>query len=381
MEFIYLDNNATTRVAPEVLEAVLPYWVDFYGNAASVHRFGKKINAAVNVSRNQIAALIDCEPNEIVFTSGATEAINLAIKGVAESHQDRGQHIITVQTEHPAVLDVCRFLETRGYEITYLPVSADGIINLGHLTNALRSDTILVAIMMVNNETGVIQPIKRIAELVHNAGALFMTDATQAVGRMPIDVDELDIDLMAFSAHKFYGPKGIGGLFIRERLPRRVQITASIHGGGHERGLRSGTLNVPGIVGMGKACELAQQLINTDAARVEELRNRLEEALLTIEGTSVNGSRLERLYNVTNITFPNLDANVLIGQLKNLAVSNGSACASAVFEPSHVLMAMGLTGDEAFGSIRFSLGRYSTLDEIIEAIRLIQLHLNTMHQY
>ncbi len=376
MDVIYLDNNATTRVAPEVIDAMLPYWSDYYGNASSTHGFGKAINRAVKQAREQVASLLDCEPNELVFTSGATEAINLAIKGVAEAYQDKGRHIITVESEHLAVLDVCRFLETRGYELTYLPVSQDGLIDLNQLKTALRPDTILVNVMAVNNETGVQQPIRAIADLAHAVGALFMTDATQAVGKVPMPVDEYNIDLMTFSSHKFYGPKGVGGLFIRRRSPRRVKMEPIIHGGGHEEGFRSGTVNVPGIVGMGRACELAQQLMTADAERVGKLRNALEASLLEIEGAFVNGNRSERLYNVTNITFPATDANVLIGQLKNIAVSNGSACSSSVFKPSHVLKAMGLTDDEAFGAIRFSLGRYTNEREIIQAAEAIKKRMH-----
>lgn len=375
MDTIYLDNNATTPIAPEVLEVMLPYLSSYYGNASSTHRFGRKINDAVKVARSQVADLIGCESNEITFTAGATESINLAIKGVAERYQDKGRHIITVQTEHPAVLDTCQFLESRGYDVTYLPASRDGLINIDQLAGALRPDTILVSVMAINNETGVQQPIQQIAQLTHGAGSLFMTDATQAVGKLPISVDEFDIDLMAFSAHKFYGPKGIGGLYVRQRSPRRVKLEAMMHGGGHERGLRSGTLNVPGIVGMGKACELATTCIHDDTIRIGALRDRLEAELLEIEGAFVNGDRANRLYNVTNISFPGIDANVLIGQLENLAVSNGSACSSAVFEPSHVLKAMGLTDDEALGAIRFSLGRYTTEADIQGAAEAIKRHV------
>ncbi|RYC71314.1 cysteine desulfurase family protein [Spirosoma sordidisoli] len=369
MDYIYLDNNATTRIAPEVLDAMIPYLSSYYANASSAHGFGKEINSAVKQARNQVAGLIDCEPNEIVFTAGATEAINLAIKGVAESYQSKGRHIVTVQTEHSAVLDVCRHLETRGYEVTYLPVSRDGLINLSQLRSVLRSDTILVAVMTVNNETGVQQPIRQIADLAHEVDAIFVSDATQIVGKLPLSVEDYAIDLMPFSAHKFYGPKGIGGLFVRQRLPRRVRLEAMTHGGGHERGLRSGTLNVPGIVGMGKACELAQASMVNNATQIGLLRDQLETSLLEINGAFVIGNRAERLFNVTNISFPGTDANVLIGQLKNIAVSNGSACSSAVFEPSHVLKAMGLTDEEALSAVRFSLSHYTTGAEIETVVR------------
>lgn len=377
---IYLDNNATTQVAPEVFEAMLPFLREFYGNSSSQHFFGKHINNAVKQARCQVAELIDCEPIDIVFTSGATEAINLAIKGVAESYQHKGNHIITAQTEHAAVLDVCRFLEARGFEVTYLPVSRDGHIKLDDIKDALRADTILVTIMAANNETGVLHPIRQIANLTHEAGAFFMTDATQAVGKVPLSVEELDVDLLAFSAHKFYGPKGVGGLFVRQRSPRRVTLEAILHGGGHERGLRSGTLNVPGIVGLGKACQLARDFMSKDAEHILNLRDYLEASLLEIEGTYVNGLHANRLYNVTNLGFKGIDSNVLIGQLETIALSNGSACSSALFQPSHVLKAMGLTDEQAFSAIRFSIGRYNTFDEMHETARLIKLHHGLMYQ-
>lgn len=372
MDYIYLDNNATTRTAPEVVEVMLPYLSDFYGNASSAHGYGKKINNAVKVARSQVANLIGCESNEIIFTAGATESINLAIKGVAESYKHKGQHIVTVQTEHPAVLDVCQFLESRGYEVTYLPVSHDGLINLSQMSSAIRPDTILVSVMFINNETGVLQPIRQIAQIAHDAGILFMTDATQAIGKISLNVDDYGIDLMAFSAHKFYGPKGVGGLFVRQTSPKRIKLETMTHGGGHERGLRSGTLNVPGIIGMGKACELASHCLEEDAVKIQKLRDQLEAELLQIDRTFVNGSQIDRLYNVTNICFGDIDANVLIGKLENLAVSNGSACSSAVFEPSHVLKAMGLTDEEALSAIRFSLGRYTTENDIQKAVNTIK---------
>ncbi len=375
---IYLDNNATTRLAPEVLEAMLPYLIDSYGNASSGHIFGKHMNDAVRLARSQVAALLGCDPNEVVFTAGATESINLAIKGVVEGRLDKKRHLVTVVTEHPAVLDVCQFLETHGYEVTYLPVQCDGLVSIDDFRHALRPDTALVVVMLVNNETGVIQPIRELAQLARSAGALLLTDATQAVGKIPISVDELDVDLLAFSAHKFYGPKGVGALFVRQHSSRRVSLVATTHGGGHERGLRSGTLNVPGIVGMGKACALAMQLMADDAQRVAALRDELEASLLEIDGAFVNGSREHRLYNVTNITFPETDANVLIGQLPMIAVSNGSACSSAVFKPSHVLKAMGLTDDEAFGAVRFSLGRYTTKNEIYQAVEAIKQRVHVV---
>ncbi|TDB60403.1 cysteine desulfurase family protein [Arundinibacter roseus] len=366
---IYLDNNATTRIDPLVLDTMMPFLTDTFANASSTHPFGLSASEAVKVARQQVATLLGAKPNEIVFTSGATEAINTAIKGVAENYAGKGKHIITVQTEHSAVLDVCKYLETKGFEVTYLPVLPNGLVTPESLQKALRTDTILVAIMTVNNEIGVIQPIRKLAELTHAAGALFMTDATQAVGKMPLNVHELDVDLLACSAHKFYGPKGVGALYVRQR---RVKLEALLHGGGHEGGRRSGTLNVAGIVGMGKAAELADNLLMTDTERVGRLRDTLEKELLTIEGTRVNGSSEHRLYNITNILFEGCDSEALIMGLDNIAVSNGSACTSASLEPSHVLTALGLTETEAFSCLRFSLGRFTTAEEIPQVVQAVK---------
>ncbi len=369
---IYLDNNSTTRLDPQVLESIMPFLTDNFANAASTHPFGLSASDAVKTARQQLADLIEAQPHEIVFTSGATEAINLAIKGVSEQYSSKGKHIITVQTEHSAVLDVCQYLETKGFEITYLPVQSDGLISVDQLRSALRKDTILVSIMAVNNEIGVIQPLKMISEITHQGGALFMTDATQAVGKLPLNVDELGIDLMPMSAHKFYGPKGVGALFVRQRRPNRVKLEALLHGGGHEGGKRSGTLNVAGIVGMGKAAELAQKYLKTDAERIGKLRDTLEKQLLQIPQTRLNGSQTHRLYNVTNILFEGCDSDALIMGLENMAVSNGSACTSASIEPSHVLMALGMTETEAFSCIRFSLGRFNTEAEIPQVVEMVK---------
>jgi cysteine desulfurase len=366
---IYLDNNATTRIDPRVLDAMMPYLTDNFANAASTHPFGQTASDAVKKARQQVADLIGAKSNEIVFTSGATEAINAAIKGIAEHYVSRGKHIITLQTEHSAVLDVCKYLETKGFEVTYLPVQADGLLDLTVLEAALRPDTILVSVMLVNNELGTIQPIKAIADLTHAAGALFMTDGTQAVGKMPLNVADLGIDLMPFSAHKFYGPKGVGGLYVRQR---HVKLEALLHGGGHESGRRSGTLNVPGIVGIGMAAELAQEQQLTDAERVGKLRNTLESELLKIEGTKVNGSREHRLYNVTNILFQGCDSDALIMGLEGIAVSNGSACTAASIEPSHVLLSLGLNETEAFSCLRFSLGRLNVEEDVSVGVKNIQ---------
>lgn len=369
---IYLDNNATTRIDPKVLEVMMPFLTDNFANAASTHPFGIGASEAVKTARQQVADLIGAETHEIVFTSGATEAINLAIKGVAEQYQAKGKHIVTLQTEHSAVLDVCKHLEIKGFEITYLPVQPDGLLDLDLLKSTLRKDTILVSVMAVNNEIGVIQPLKEISQLTRDVGALLMTDGTQAVGKMSLNVDELGIDLMPMSAHKFYGPKGVGALFVRQRRPNRVKLEALLHGGGHENGKRSGTLNVAGIVGMGKAAALAQNQLKTDAARVGKLRDTLEKELLQISGTRLNGHRKNRLYNVTNVLFEGCDSDALIMGLENVAVSNGSACTSASIEPSHVLMALGMTETEAFSCIRFSLGRFNTADEIPQVVAAVK---------
>jgi cysteine desulfurase len=371
---IYLDNNATTQIDPEVLAVMLPFLTDNFANASSTHTFGLGANDAVKNARQQMADLIGSQPHEIVFTSGATEAINLAIKGVAENYFSKGKHIITVQTEHSAVLDVCKYLETKGFDITFLPVQSDGMIDLDVFKAALRPDTILVSVMLVNNELGTIQPIKEIAKLTHEAGALFMTDGTQAVGKLPISVDELDIDLMAMSAHKFYGTKGVGALFVRQRRNRLVKLGALLHGGGHEGGKRSGTLNVSGIVSMGKAAEICQQKMKADTQRIGALRDELEKALLQIPDTTVNGNTAHRLYNTTNIQFKGCDSDALIMGLQDIAVSNGSACTSASIDPSHVLMALGMTETEAFSCIRFSFGRFNKAEEIpvvVEAVRKV----------
>lgn len=287
-KIIYLDNNATTKLDPRVLEALMPFLTESYANAASMHPFGVEANEAVKNARAQVSGLIGCEGNEIIFTSSATEAINLAIKGIAEAYKERGKHIVTVSTEHPAILDTCKYLEGKGFEITYLPVQEEGLLDLEVVKHSVRNDTILVSVMLVNNEIGVIQPIKEIAEIAHSQGVFFMTNGTQAVGKLPINVNGLGIDLMSFSGHKFYGPKGIGASYMRSKRPNKVKLNPLIHGGGHEKGMRSGTLNVPGIVGMGKAAEIARQEMETDAKRIGELRDYLEKELLKIEHTFLN---------------------------------------------------------------------------------------------
>lgn len=365
---IYLDNNATTQLDGRVLEVMLPFLTSAYANAASNHSFGVQINQHVKEARTHMASLLGCEPMEIIFTSGATEAINLAIKGVAKEYKHKGNHIITVSTEHPAVLDTCKSLEEDGYAVTYLPVQCDGLIDLETLKAAIRPETILISVMFVNNETGVIQPIKEIAAVAHEKDIFFMTDATQAVGKLPVNVQEMGVDLLAFSAHKFYGPKGVGGLYVRSKRPFKVKLPALLHGGGHERGMRSGTLNVPGIVGLGEAARIARAEMTADAKRIGELRDELEKGLLETEGSFVNGSTTNRLYNVSNICFEGADADAIIAGLENIMVSNGSACSSTKVEPSHVLSAMGLSDDQCYASIRISLGRFTTRDEITAAV-------------
>ena len=361
---IYLDNNATTPLDPRVLEAMLPYFNSKFGNAASrSHTFGWVAEEAVDYAREQVAKLIGCTDKEIIFTSGATEADNLAIKGVFEMYHEKGNHIITAVTEHKAVLDTCKHLEKLGTDITYLNVNADGLIDLAELEAAMTEKTILVTIMYGNNEIGVIQPIKEIAAITHKHGALFMTDATQAIGKIPVDVDTDGIDLMAFSAHKMYGPKGVGALYVRRKNPR-VKLTAQIDGGGHERGMRSGTLNVPGIVGLGKACELCRLEMAEESKRLAILRDKLEAALAEIEESYVNGNRQSRLPHVSNFSFRYVEGEGLMMALKDIAVSSGSACTSASIEPSYVLKGLGLSDDLAHSSIRFGLGRFTTEEEI-----------------
>ena len=386
-QIIYLDNNATTPIDKRVLDAMMPFLTNEFANANSTHQFGVAAYEAVKSARIQVSELIGADANEIVFTSGSTEAINLAIKGVAENYLSKGKYIVTVATEHSAVLDTCKHLESKGYEGTYLSVKSDGLIDLSELKSVLREDTILVSVMLANNETGVLQPIKEISELAHAVGALFMTDATQAVGKIPVNVDALGIDLLCMSGHKLYAPKGVGALYVRQRM-NRVKLPALIHGGGHEKGLRSGTLNVPGIVALGSACALAQKEMKQNAESILSLRNYLETELLKVDGTTVNGNTETRLYNTSNILFSSADSDAVIMGLSNpesdsplIAVSNGSACTSTSIEPSHVLVAMGLDETAAFSSIRFSLGKFNTkkeIDVVIDAVKNVVRGLRAM---
>jgi cysteine desulfurase len=362
---IYMDNHATTQLDPRVLEAMMPYLTNKFGNAASRnHSFGWEAEQAVEAAREQIARLIGATAKEIIFTSGATESDNLAIKGIAEMYHERGNHIITQVTEHKAVLDTCKRLEKHGYRVTYLPVKADGLIDLDDLGRAIDDKTILVTIMAANNEIGVLQPIAEIGKLCHERGVLFHTDAVQAVGKVPVDVIADNIDVLSLSGHKIYGPKGVGALYVRRRNPR-VQIAAQIDGGGHERGMRSGTLNVPGIVGLGKACEICQQEMATEAVRDAGLRDRLKNKLeSSLDYVHVNGSMEHRLPGNLNMSFLYVEGESLLMGINDIAVSSGSACTSATLEPSYVLKALGLGDDVAHSSIRFGLGRFNTQAEV-----------------
>ncbi len=381
---VYLDNNATTPMDLKVLEEMTPYFLEHFGNAASrSHSFGWEAEEAVTYAREQVAQLIGAEPKEIIFTSGATESDNLALKGVFEMYAAKGNHIITVKTEHKAVLDSCSHIEKMGGEVTYLNIKEDGLIDLKELENAMRPNTILVSVMYANNEIGVIQPVKEISTIAKKNGALFFTDATQAAGKIPVDVINDGIDLMSFSAHKMYGPKGVGALYVRRKNPR-VKVTAQIDGGGHERGMRSGTLNVPGIVGFGKACELCRIEMKKESERIKKLRDKLETALLKLDETSVNGNIEHRLPNTSNMSFRYAESEGLMsGFNKNIAVSSGSACTSASIEPSYVLKALGLGDDLAHSSIRFGLGRFTTEEEIDYTINQVSqavLKLREMNQ-
>jgi cysteine desulfurase len=384
---VYLDNNSTTRCDPRVLEAMLPFFSEKFGNAASrTHPFGWVAEEAVEIARHQLAELIHADKTEIVLTSGATESDNLALKGVYESYASKGNHIITATTEHKAVLDTCKHLEKTGAEITYLTVNNDGRIDVDELEKNIKPSTILVAIMYANNETGTIQPVQEISTIAKKHNVLFFCDAAQAVGKIPVDVIEDGIDLLAFTAHKIYGPKGIGALYVRRRNPR-VKLTAQMDGGGHERTMRSGTLNVPAIVGFGKACELCKHEMETESNRLNILRDKLENGLLQIGEVSVNGNTKFRLPHVTNLSFKDTTANKLMMSIsRNIAVSSGSACTSALPEPSYVLKAMGLTDDLANASLRFGAGRFTTeeqidfvIKEITDAVKKIRAETKSLN--
>ena len=369
---IYLDNHSTTKVDPRVLETMLPYFTDFYGNASSKsHEFGWKAEAAVEFARKQCSRLVNCEPRDIIFTSGATESVNLALKGAAEAYASKGNHIITSIIEHEAVLDTCKNLEGRGFNVTYLPVDEFGLVSPTELEKAITPETILVSIMWVNNEIGTIQPIGELSEICREKKVLFHTDATQAVGKLPIDLAKMHIDLMSFSSHKIYGPKGAGALYKKGKIPR-VRITPQLDGGAQEKGLRAGTLNVPGIVGFGKACEIAMTDMAADQARIKELRDRLYAGLTAgVENIKLNGHPEKRINGNLNISIKNIDADSLMISIKDIAVSTGSACSSESVEPSHVLTAIGIDNKLKRSTIRFGIGKFNTAEEIDYAIAKI----------
>lgn len=361
---VYMDYNATTPVDPRVLDAMLPYFCNIFGNASSAnHRFGWEAEEAVSKARKSVADLIGASPREIIFTAGSTESNNIAIKGAAEVYAEKGNHIITCTSEHKAILETCDCLAEKGIEVTYLKVNEEGLINLDELKDAIKDTTILVSIMFANNEIGTIQPVAEIGKICKDAGVLFHTDATQAVGKMPVNVDEMNIDLMSISAHKFYGPKGIGALYIRSKNPR-VSISKQMHGGSQERGMRSGTLNVPGIVGLGKACEISSIEMKSEMEKHIKFRDKIIDALMELDNVYLNGHRIKRLTNNVNVSFGELNIDALIGSMRDIAVSTGSACTSASMEPSHVLTAIGRSKELGRASLRISFGRFTTEEEI-----------------
>ncbi len=372
---IYLDYNATTPVDRRVVDAMLPYFTDKFGNSSSDHVFGWDSKEAIDNSREQIARLINCKPTGITFTSGATEAANLALFGYCKRNNSKGKHIITCKTEHKAILDTVKALETEGFEVTYLNVDSDGNIDLSELESSITSETILVCLMLANNETGLIHPMNKIERIVHSKGSKLMSDVTQAVGKIPVDLSKLNIDMAIFSSHKIYGPKGVGALYINKK--NKIEIEPQVFGGGQEKALRPGTLNVPGIVGFGKAAEIATNEMEVESIRISKLRDKLEELLLVSNACRINSMAADRLPNTTNISFENIDGNQLIRKLNTLAVSRGSACTSNTIEPSHVLKAMGLSDERALSSLRISLGRNTRNSDIEFAAEEIK---NTANQ-
>jgi cysteine desulfurase len=378
---IYMDNHATTPCDPRVFEAMRPYFTEIFGNAASRnHSFGWEAEEAVENGRKQVADLIGATAKEVIFTSGATESDNLAIKGVAEMYYEKGDHIITVVTEHKAVLDTCKKLEKRGFKVTYLPVGSDGLISPDDVKNAITDKTILVSVMMANNEIGVIQPIAEIGKVCKERGILFHTDATQAVGKIPFNVNELNVDLASFSAHKIYGPKGVGGLYVRRKSPR-VVLVPMMDGGGHERGMRSGTLNVTGIVGLGKACEIAKEEMTAENERILSLREKLRKGIMDeIPDVYVNGNLEKRLPGNLNVSFAYVEGESLLMGINDIAVSSGSACTSASLEPSYVLKALGVGEELAHSSIRFGLGRFNTTEEVDFTIERVNEAVNRLRE-
>lgn len=379
---IYLDNHSTTPCDPRVLEMMLPYFTEKFGNAASRnHSFGWEAEEAVEVARKQIAHLIHADGKEIIFTSGATESDNLALQGVVEMYREKGNHIITSSTEHRAVIDTAKYLEKKGIKVTFLPVDKAGMVSPDDVRNAITDQTILISIMMANNEIGTINPVAAIGKVAKEKGVLFHCDATQGVGKIPVNVQEMGIDLMSFTAHKIYGPKGVGALYVRRKAPR-VRLEAMMYGGGHERGMRSGTLAVPLIVGFGKACELCEEEMSTESVRMAKMRDRLQEGIMKgMDEVYLNGHPTERLPNNLNISFAYVEGEALLMGVKEIALSSGSACTSATLEPSYVLRALGVGSDLAHSSIRFGLGRFNTDEEVEYTIdRMIKAvtHLREM---
>jgi cysteine desulfurase len=369
---VYMDYNATTPVDPKVLEAMIPYFCEIFGNASSSnHKFGWDAEEAVSRARKQVADLIGARPSEIIFTAGSTESNNISIKGVAEVYSEKGNHIITCKTEHKAVIETCEYLEKRGFEITYLNTDETGMIDMNELSDSITEKTILVSLMAGNNEIGTMMPVEEIGKLCKEREVIFHTDATQTVGKVPLNVDEMGIDLMSISAHKFYGPKGIGAVYVRSKNPR-VKVLKQTHGGSQEKGIRSGTLNVPGIVGFGKACEISRELIETEMQRHIKYRERILDELLKLENTFLNGHRTMRLPNNVNISFAHTDSESVISDLRDIAVSTGSACTSASIAPSHVLTAIGRNNEDAHCTLRISFGRFTTEEEVEYTIRRIK---------
>ncbi len=378
---IYLDNNATSPLDPRVLDVMMPYLKDRYGNAASRnHSFGWEAEDGVEKAREQVATLIGASPKEIIWTSGATESNNIAVKGTAHMYRDKGKHIITQVTEHKAVIDPCKYLEQEGFRVTYLPVEKNGRINFQQLQEAVCDDTILISIMFANNEIGTIQPMSEIGALCKEKGIIFHTDATQAFGKIPIDVNAMGIDLLSCSGHKIYGPKGVGALYVRRKKPR-VRCEAVLHGGGHERGMRSGTLNVPGIVGLGAAAEIAATEMESESKRLRELRDYMWDGLRSqLDEIYLNGDPDNMLPNTLNVSFAYVEGESLMMGFDNIAVSSGSACTSASLEPSYVLKSLGVGEDLAHSSIRFSLGRFTTKDEIDETVQKVVQTVNKLRE-
>ena len=372
MKQIYLDNQATTPLDPEVFSAMSPWFTEKFGNASSRnHTYGWEAEEAVEIARESVAAIIGSLPKEIIFTSGATEANNIALQGAAKNYQNQGRHIITLKTEHKAVIDVCQHLSEDGFDITYLPVDKDGMLNVNKFEDAIRDDTIFASVMHVNNEIGVIQPIKELGAICKNKNVLFHVDAAQSVGKIPLNIDDMGIDLLSISAHKFYGPKGVGALYIRRKDPR-VQLQPVMFGGGHERGVRSGTLPVPNIVGMGRACDLAADVMNEENLKITTLRDALLQGIRDKNPNAlVNGSMEKRVAGNLNMSFPGVNNEAIIAAIPEIAISSGSACTTSTMEPSHVLLALGMSKEEAYSSLRFGIGRFNTEEDIHIAVKSI----------